>query len=544
MKVLVIGGVAAGTKVAAKLKREDRSIQVTLITKSRDISYAGCGLPYYVGGVIKDRAELIVNTPQSFSALTGADVQTGIEALGVDFAAKTVSAKNLATGEEVSYPYDRLVIATGASPVRPSIEGIDAIGVSYMRTPEDAVSLRADIEAGNIKRAAVIGGGFIGLEVAENLAAQGVRVNVVEMAPHILPMYDDEIAGYIENHLADRGINVMTSTKLTAILKDDAGRVAKIQTEKRAIKTDAVIMAVGIRPNTAFLEGTGLQMEKGAIVVNEKLETNIPDVYAVGDCCLVKNLQTGKPVWSAMGSTANIAGRIAAQNIAGKKDIPYQGVLGTAVIKLPDLNAGRTGLTEKEAKAAGIDYVAVMTALGDKAHYYPGSGVFLTKMIAEKETMKLLGVQVLGSGEVDKMIDIAVTAITLGGTLPVLSQMDLAYAPPFSTAIHPFAATASILMNKMQGEMDSFTPGEFAAGEADGYRIIDCSGSPNPLLHGAPFLDYTTFEEPPAGYEKSDKLLLVCNKGRRAYLTQNKLKQMGFTDTKVLEAATSFTREF
>lgn len=544
MKVLVIGGVAAGTKVAAKLKREDRSIEVTLITKSQDISYAGCGLPYYVGGVIRERGELIVNTPQSFSALTGAEVQTGVEAVAVDFSAKTVSAKKLATGEDVSYPYDRLVIATGASPIRPPIEGIDAIGVSYMRTPEDAVSLRSDIEAGNIKRAAVIGGGFIGLEVAENLAAQGVRVNVVEMAPHILPMYDDEIAGYIEDHLADRGINVMTSTKLTAILKDDAGKVAKIQTEKRAIKTDAVIMAVGIRPNTAFLEGTGLEMEKGAVLVNDRLETNIPDVYAVGDCCLVKNLQTGKPVWSAMGSTANIAGRIAAQNIAGKKDIPYQGVLGTAVIKLPDLNAGRTGLSEKEAKAAGIDYVAVMTALNDKAHYYPGSGVFITKMIAEKETMKLLGVQVLGSGEVDKMIDIAVTAITLGGTLPTLSQMDLAYAPPFSTAIHPFAATASILMNKMQGEMDSFTPGEFAAGEADGYKIIDCSQAPNPLLNGAPFLDYTTFDEPPAGYEKDDKLLLVCNKGRRAYLTQNKLKQMGFTGTKVLEAATSFTKEF
>ncbi len=544
MKVLVIGGVAAGTKVAAKLKREDRSIEVTIITKDRDISYAGCGLPYYVGDVIHEKEELIVNTPEKFTSLTGAAVKTGIEATGVDFAAKTVSAKNLFTGEDETYTYDRLVIATGASPVRPPIDGLDAIGVSFMRTPDDAISLRSDIEAGRIKRAAVIGGGFIGLEVAENLAAQGVRVNVLEMTPHVLPMYDDEIAAYIENNFADQGINIMTSTKLVAILKDDEGKVAKIQTEKRAIKTDAVIMAVGIRPNTGFLDGSGIEMLKGTILVNDKMETNIPDVYAAGDCCEVTNLQTGKPAWSAMGSTANIAGRIAAQNIAGKKEIAYQGVLGTAVIKMPGLNAGRTGLSEKDARAAGIDSVSVMTVLDDKAHYYPGSNLFITKMIAEKGTMKLLGLQVLGKGAVDKMVDIAVTAITLGGTLPALSTMDLAYAPPFSTAIHPFAATASILMNKMNGEFNTFTPAEFAAGAAEGYRIVDCSMNPNPLLNGAPYLDYTAFEEAPEGYGKDEKLLLVCNKGKRAYLTQNKLKQMGFTGTMVLEAGTTFTTEF
>lgn len=544
MNVLIIGGVAAGTKIAAKLKREDFGAEVTIITKGQDISYAGCGLPYYVGNVIHDKGELIVNTPEKFSALTGAKVLVGTEAIGVDFSAKTVSAQKLDTGEAISFPYDKLVIATGASPVRPPIEGIDGEGVYYMRSPGDAIALRADIEAGKIKRAAVVGGGFIGLEVAENLTKMGVKVNVVEMAPHILPMYDDEIAAFMENHFAEQGINIITGTKVTAILRDEEGKVAKLQTEKRAVKTDAVIMAVGIRPNTAFLEGSGLEMVKGTILVNDRMETNIPGVYAAGDCCEVKNLLTGKPAWSPMGSTANIAGRIAAQNLAGRKDISYGGVLGTAVIKLPGLNAGRTGLSEKEAKAAGYDCASVLTVLDDKAHYYPGSAPFITKMVAEKGTFRLLGIQVLGAGEVDKMVDIAVTALTLGGVLPALSAMDLAYAPPFSTAIHPFAATANILLNKMSGELDSITPAEFAAGAGQGYQIIDCSGAPNPLLNGAPYLNFTSITGPLAEYGPEEKLLLVCNRGKRAYLTQNRLKQLGYKNTLVLEGGTTFTTEF
>jgi NADPH-dependent 2,4-dienoyl-CoA reductase/sulfur reductase-like enzyme/rhodanese-related sulfurtransferase len=538
MKVLILGGVAAGTKVAAKLKRENRDFQVTVVTKSKDISYAGCGLPYYVGDVIQDKAQLIVNTPQKFSNLTGAEVITQTEAVSLNPETKTVHAVHLADGTEEDYTYDKLVIATGAEPVKPAIEGIDLPGVYYMRTPADAIAVKEAVEAGTIKRAVVVGGGFIGLEMAENLQKQGVRATVIEMMPHILPMYDDEICEYLENHLADQGIMTFTGDRLVSILGD--GKVEKIKTEKRAMKADAVIMSVGIRPCTQWLEGTGLDMVKGTIKVNEYLETNLPDVYAVGDCACVMNHLTHQDAWSPMGSSANMEGRLAARNIAGGH-YAYQGVLGTAVIKLPKINAGRTGLTEKDAKAKGYDPISVITVVDDKAHYYPGAGIFIVKMIADRNTEKLLGLQVLGAGAVDKMVDIAVTAITLGATLSQLEDMDLAYAPPFSTAIHPFAHTLNVLRNKLLGRFETFTPAEYQAGAAEDYKVLDVSLAPS--VPGAPYLDLVDINGPVDGFGLDEKILLVCNRGKRAYLTQNRLKYYGYTNTKVLEGGTIFNTQ-
>lgn len=538
MKVLILGGVAAGTKAAAKLKRENRDFEVTIVTKSKDISYAGCGLPYYVGHVIEDKAQLIVNTPQKFTNLTGALVVTETEAVSLDPAAKKVHAVHLSDGSEEDYTYDKLIIATGAEPVKPQIEGIDLPGVYYMRTPADAIALRQAVDAGTVKRAAVIGGGFIGLEVAENLQKQNVRAAVIEMMPHILPMYDDEFCEYMENHLADQGIMTFTGDRLVSILGD--GKVEKIKTEKRAMKADAVILSVGIRPCTQWLEGTGLEMVKGTIKVNEYMETNLPDVYAVGDCACVTNNLTQQDAWSPMGSSANIEGRLAARNIA-EGHHPYKGVLGTAVIKLPGLNAGRTGLTEKEARAQGYDAVSVVTVVDDKAHYYPGAGVFLVKMVADRETERLLGLQVLGAGAVDKMVDIAVTAITLKATLSQLEDMDLAYAPPFSTAIHPFAQTLNVLRNKLLGNFETITPGEYLQGKAEGYRIMDVSLSPS--VPGAPYVDLVSIDGPVEGFGLDEKILLVCNRGKRAYLTQNRLKHFGYTNTRVLEGGTIFNRK-
>ncbi len=538
MKVLIIGGVAAGTKIAAKLKREQRDAEVLILTKGKDISYAGCGLPYYVGDVIKDRGELIVNTPESFTALTGAKVHTGMEAVRLDRAAKTVTVVDCATGEEQIHTYDKLVIATGAHPFVPDCPGTDLENVFFMRTPDDADALRKKVDGGELKRVVVVGGGLIGLEVAENLADRGVKTSVIDFAPHILSeMLDPEISGYLETAMANAGIMPFTGVALEGI--EGNGKVEKVLTSKRPMKADAVVLAMGFRPNTDFLADSGLEMFKGTLLVDGQMRTNDPDIYAAGDCALVTSRITGERQWSAMGSTANISGRLAAMVIA---DDPaagtYFGVLGTGIAKLPGTNMGRTGLTEKAARAAGFEVETVITVTDDKAHYYPGASAFFTKMICDRTTHRLLGLQVIGKGAVDKMTDIAVTAISLGARLEDLADCDFAYTPPFSTAIHPFALTVNVLLNKLTGKFETFTPAEYAAGAAEGYKLVDCSIQPS--IPGAPYLDLTEINGPVDGYDLESNLLLVCSKGKRAYMAQERLKHYGYTHTRALEGGTLF----
>ena len=540
MNVVIVGGVAAGTKTAAKLKREDRSINVTLITKDRDISYAGCGLPYYVGGLIETEEELVVNTPQKFAALTGAGVITGMEATGLDAQAKVLTAKNLDTGAEEEFSYDKLVIATGASAAVPPIPGIHIPGVFKMRTPEDAVTARDYAQKHNVKQAVVIGAGFIGLEVAENLQKQGLSVTVLEFADQVMPgVFDFEMADFIYRHLEKKGIRVYLSTKAEEIL--GGGSVTGVKSSAGEFSCGIVIAAAGVRPNTAFLNGTGMEMVKGTIVVNGQMETNLPDVYAAGDCAMVKNRLTGAPQWSPMGSSANLEGRTLAQILSGKdhgEPKAYPGVLGTSVVKLPDLNCGRTGLTEAQARELGYNAVCAVAVTDDKAHYYPDAAFFATKLIAEQETHKLLGVQVLGPGAVDKMIDIAVTGLNMDARLEDFENADYAYAPPFSTAIHPFVQAVYVLQNKLNGALKSFTPAEYMRGAAEGYRVIDASGVP--AIPGVKFVDLTKVNGEVEGLNKDDKLLLVCARGKRAYFLQNRLRHFGYTNTKVLEGSTSF----
>lgn len=536
MKVLIIGGVAAGTKAAAKLKRMDRSLDVTIVTKGKDISYAGCGLPYYVGGVIAEKSQLIVNTPASFSALTGARVLTEREVVCLDVNGKKAEAKNLRTGDTEEYTYDACIIATGASPIVPRLEGITLPGVFTMRVPQDAIEIREFLEVNHPKKAVVVGGGFIGLETAENLAAQGLSVTVIDMADQIMPGFDPEMADYAKRHLAKKGIRVLTGTKMESIT--GSTKAEGVLTDAGELKADIIVMSLGIRPNTAFLKETGLEfMPNGTIPVDGKLRTNLKDIYAAGDCACVTNRQTGKRAWSPMGSSANMEGRTLARALCGE-DVSYEGVLGTAIVKLPDLNCGRTGLTEAAAKEEGYDVVSALSVLDDKAHYYPGSSLFIVKVIADKASRKFLGVQVLGSGAVDKVTDVAVTAISMGATVDQLTNLDMAYAPPFSTAIHPLVTAVYVLANKMDGVLDSFTPAEFAAGAADDYRIVDVALAP--AIPTAPYVDLSKVDGPIEGLDKNEKLLLVCTKGRRAYMLQNRLKFYGYTNTMVLEGGTTF----
>ena len=536
MKVLVIGGVAAGTKTAAKLKREDRSIEVTMITKSKEISYAGCGLPYYVGGLIEEREDLVVNTPEKFAALTGVTVYTGREAIQLDSTSKTVTARNLENGETETYPYDRLVIAVGASAVIPPVEGMDKKGVFKMRTPQDAVTMRSYIEENRVKKAVVIGAGFIGLEVAENLKAQGLSVTVIDFASQVMPnILDPEMANYIKKHLAKNGIRVITGTKAEEVLGED--QVSAVKTSAGTLPCTLLVAAAGIRPNTDFLADSGIELFKGTIRVDAQMRTNLPDVYAAGDCVMVTNRITGEAKWAPMGSSANLEGRTLAQILAGKEK-SFQGVLGTAVAKLPELNCGRTGLTEAQAKEAGYDVITALAVTDDKAHYYPDSSFFITKLIADKSTHKLLGAQILGPGAVDKMVDIAVMGISMNARLEDFENADFAYAPPFSTAIHPFVQAVYILLNKIEGTLVSMTPAEYAAGKADKYRVIDVA--PVPSIHGADFVNLAEVNGELPGIAKDEKLLLVCSKGKRGYFLQNRLRHFGYTNTVVLEGATFF----
>lgn len=536
MKYVILGGVAAGTKAAAKLKRCDRSAEVKVYTKGEDISYAGCGLPYYIGGDIPTRDALIVNTPAKYSGLTGADTFTGCEATGIDSGTKTVTLKKT-SGETFTESYDKLIIATGAVPFVPPVDGTDLPGVFCVRTPDDAVRTRAYAEEQKCRKAVVCGAGFIGLEVAENLMALGLNVTVIDAAPQIMPnAYDEEMADYAKRQLKAAGMRVLTSTSLKGI--EGEGKAEKVVTDNGTYAADIVIMAIGVRPATAFLKDSGLEMFKGTILVDEKMQTNLPDVYAVGDCAMVKNALTGQGQWSAMGSTANLAARAMVKSLHGAGN-GYGGCLGTGVVRLlPSLNGGRTGLTEAQAKAAGFETTSAVCVLDDKAHYYPGASSFVIKLTAETSSGRLLGLQVFGAGAVDKITDIAVVGVSQNMKLHDFDTLDFAYAPPFSTAIHPFVTACYILENKIDGHFDSMSPAEYAKGAARDYIVLDVQ--PAPAIPNARWIDLASVNGPIEGLEKDAKLLLVCAKGKRGYFLQNRLKALGYTNTKALEGGAFF----
>lgn len=539
MKILIVGGTAAGTKAAAKLKRElGNEADISVITLGKYISYAACGLPYYIGQVIKEKETLLENTPASFEELTNVKVTTGIEAVKLDRAGKTVYAKNHNTGADETYTYDKLVIATGARPVKPPIPGIDLENIFTLRAPDDADRIKEAVATGEIKRACIIGGGAIGLEMAENLSLLGVRASVIDMAPHILPGYDADFADYAENMLADHGIPVFLNDSVVGF--EGEGKVQKLRTGKRAIKTDMVIMSVGVRPNTEWLKDSGLNFVEGTAIldVDDRMHTNDADIWAVGDCAMVKNLVTGKNNWTPMGSTANLAGRLCAKDIAGTATHGFRGVLGTNVLQLPGINVGKAGLGIEAAAAAGIDYEHVTITCYDKAKFYPDMSHFCIRLVAEKATRKLIGVQVLGTGTVDKIVDIGVTAISLGATIDKFDDMDFAYSPPFSSVIHPFAIAADALENKLDGKLDGDT---FSAlNVEDDWVLLDVGKTPVlPQLRHVAVGDINGELD---GVPTDAKVALFCLEGKNSYMAQNRLLRYGYSNVKVVEGGTYFNK--
>ncbi len=456
LNVLIIGGVACGPKTACRLKRLLPEASITLIDKGGIVSYGACGLPYYVEGCFEGIDTLthtpagVPRNPEFFDKAKGVTVLTNTEALKIHREKKTVRIRQRLTGEERDLPYDKLVLATGGRPFKPPIPGIDLKNVWFMTHPEDADTLVKAIDEQKLTTAVMVGAGFIGMEMAEALKRKGLDVTVIEMAPQIMPgILDEDTAAYASKYIRSQGVSLVLGER--AVAMDGRERVSAVRTDKGVYPADAVVVAVGTRPNDEMAKEAGLMCRNG-IVVNEYDQTSDPDIYAGGDCVVnayAGNL-AGSPVFVPLGSTANKHGRVIANHIAGRPTA-FSGVACTGIVKVFDFTLGRTGLTEAACRGLGLDVETATWAGPDKPHYM-GAKPLTIKMIALKRDRRLMGIQVAGLSEAGKgYLDVAAAVILFGGTLDRLADIDFAYAPPFSPPIEPLATCAHVLSNKLDG---------------------------------------------------------------------------------------------
>lgn len=547
-KMVVIGGVAAGTKAAVKAKRENPDLDVTVLEAGEHVSYAGCGLPYFIGDVIKSESQLLVRKPQDFMQRNGVRVLTRHVATDIVPSEKKVLARDTETGLTKEFPYDVLVIATGANPLKPRLPGVDLDGIFTLRRLSDAVNIKRLVRDRKPKAAVVVGGGLIGLEAAENLKAAGLQVHVVELLNQVLPGFDEDLAKLVENHLAENGVRVITGHKVTTFVGDSAGRVVAAETDAGRLPADLVVLAIGVRPNVDLAKRAGVEVgPTGAIRVNRRMETNLPGIYAVGDCAENVNLVSRTAAWYPMGSTSNKTGRVAAINAAhadengdaGDSDA-LDGVLGTTILKVFRLNVGRTGLTQCEARKMGFDPVAVTVPANDRAHYYPGHNMVITRLVADRQTHKVLGAQILGEGVVDKPLDIIVTAISLGARVEDLAKLDLAYAPPFSSAMSTTIVTANVMLNKLSGRFQGIDARQLKEALTSGKppRLLDVRTEPEHQVAHIPGSINIPLDELKNRLHELDRdseTVVICKVGLRAYLASLVLRRAGFARVKVLE---------
>lgn len=448
MHLIIVGGVAAGTKAAARARRINRDIDITLYQDEAEVSYTGCGQPYYLGGVISDRESLIVRRAADF-AETGIVVRLRHRVTELDPAGHGVRVRDLERGVDQTVPYDRLILATGARAIIPAVPGTDLDGVVSLRTMAELDGFRSALSRLRPRRAVIVGGGYIGLEVAEALRTLGLSVIILERLERLFPKLDAELSQRIQDGLTDRGVDIVLGDGLARI-DGDAGRAAGVATASgRIIPADLVVLAIGIRPNVELAVAAGIGLgPTGAIAVNSRMETRVPDVFAAGDCVETRHRVARAPVWGPLGDIANLQGRVAGENAAGG-DAEFPGILGTAIFKTFDLKVGLTGLSETEAREAGFAPVSALVHAQDKARYYPGALDLHLKLVADAGDGRLLGAQCLGTGAVDKMIDIAATALLGNLCCRDLEYADLAYAPPFSPVLSPIIIAANQLRKRL-----------------------------------------------------------------------------------------------
>lgn len=434
-KVLIVGGVAGGASTATRLRRLDESLEIVIFEKGEYVSFANCGLPYYIGDIIQNRESLLVQTPESLKARFNLDVRVNSEVVGVNGKDKKVKVKTK-NGEEYEEIFDFLVLAPGAKPIFPAIKGIENKKIFTLRNINDMDKIKSEIKNNAIKKAVVVGGGYVGIETAENLKHLGTDTTLVEAAPNILAPFDSEISNILEYELVNNGIELMTSEKVVEFQEDANKIIIKLESGK-IVTTDMVILSIGVSPDTKFLQGSGINLgERGHILVNENLETNIDGVYALGDSILVKNYITNQNVGIPLAGPANRQGRIVAGNIVGRNE-KYKGSLGTAIIKIFELTGASTGLNERSLKQLNITYEKIYLHPNNHAAYYPGASPISIKALYNKENKQILGAQAVGISGVDKFIDVMATSIKFKATIDDLAELELAYAPPFLSAKSP-----------------------------------------------------------------------------------------------------------
>ena len=546
-KIVVIGGVAAGLKSASKARRNDPQAQITVVERGELISYGACGMPYYVSGDVPHIDDLwktpvgVLRSPEYFKNIKQIDVLTQTTALKIDRIAKTVLVKNLVSQEESLLPYDKLVLATGASPVRPPLPGIGLANVFTMWHPRDAEAVKQGLVDGKYKRTVIIGAGLVGMEMAEALKKSGAEVTVVEMQDNVFPAFlDPEIAGVVRKYAEEQGIQLLTGEKVTGLKGESA--VQSVETENRSIPADMVILALGARPNVELAKEAGLTLgATGGIQVDDRLRTSDPDIFAGGDCVENTNMISGRKVLAPMGSTANKQGRVIGDNLCGGDEV-FRGVLNTVVVKVMNLNVGKTGLSEKDAKTMGYEYLTVMVSGHDKPHYMPGAKLITIKLIVDVPTRKILGMQAVGEGEVAKRVDVAAAVLTLGGTVQDLFDIDLSYAPPYNSPIDNLAAAAMSAMNKLTGKFKGISPVEAKAKLTDAKTVLLDVRTPDECKQ-IRIGDCSNIKYIPLGQLRSrlqelgkdGEILAFCKISVRGYEAQCILEGEGFENVKVIE---------
>ena len=450
MKTIIIGGVAGGASAAARLRRLDETCEIVILERGDFISFANCGLPYYIGGAITDKNNLTLQTPESFRKRFNIDVRVNNEAVKISPEEKTVTVKNLKSGEIYTESYDNLILSPGAEPIKPNIEGIDSNTVFTLRNIPDTLKIKEYIEKSKPKSAVVIGGGYIGVEMAENLKEAGLNVSVVELADHLIAPLDFDMAADVHRYIKSKGIKLYLNNGVKAI----DGNTVILQ--NGTIDAEIIIMSVGVRPETSLAKDCGIEVNRrGSIIVDRHMKTNIQNIYAVGDAVEAEDFITKSPAFIPLAGPANKQGRIAADNIRGIKS-EYTGTQGSAVLKLFDMTVATTGINEKSASSAGIDYDKTYIYSGSHASYYPGASNMSIKALWDKKTLKIIGAQIVGFDGVDKRMDVLASSIRFGAKITDLTNLELCYAPPFGSAKDPVNMLGFVAENIITGKMKQF----------------------------------------------------------------------------------------
>jgi len=544
--IVIIGGTACGPKAAARARRLDQAARITIIEQRDNLSTATCGLPYFIGGAVKE-GNLISRQADYFRTVFDMTVLTGTRAIKIDRQARQVEVVDIKTDKHTTLDYDKLVIATGASPVVPNWEGVNLKGIFTLNNIPDASAIHSYIATLERKEAVIVGAGAIGLEAAENFSAAGLKVTVLEALGWPLPtLLDAEIAAHIEKHLRAKGVNLMFGQRVTGFRGDREGRVNGVVVGEKELDAGIVLLSLGVRPNTMLAKEAGLTIgTTGGIAVNEYLQTSDPDIFAGGDCAETVNLITKKKTLVPLGSTANKHGRVIGTNVTGGKDT-FSGVVGTGVVKVFDYNVGRTGLNEAQAKDAGYEIITTLVPGTDHATYYPDARDILVKLIAEKSSGRLLGGQVIGPGDAAKRIDVLATALTLGATVDDMANIDLGYAPPYNSAMDPLHNAANVIRNKQAGYARALTPQEVKnkIDKGEKFILLDVRSTaewqaqhieaPQVKLLPLPLL-----REKMGELNKDDEIVVLCRSSVRAYQAQRILVGAGFRNVSFMDGSLS-----